>query len=134
MERENLLAAITTHSVIAWAHINRLGEYDFSDEKLKDSVGILPPKMATGMRLNFERWKIVYKRDRYGDWKISSGAFRAFVGVYPWLKQWGIEVDGITDRKLPATVIIGDRVVCFRGNWKETLDEALDFGTYRELD
>ena len=27
-----------------WAHINLLGEYDFSDEKLKDSVGIQRPK------------------------------------------------------------------------------------------
>jgi hypothetical protein len=26
------------HSVISWEHINLLGEYDFSDEKLRDSV------------------------------------------------------------------------------------------------
>jgi hypothetical protein len=26
--------------------INLLGEYDFSDEKLQDSVGIKPPKLA----------------------------------------------------------------------------------------
>lgn len=41
-----LLTAIATHSVVSWAHINLLGEYDFSDEKLQDSVGILPPKLA----------------------------------------------------------------------------------------
>ena len=35
---------IETHSPIAWAHINLLGEYDFSDDKLRDSVGILPLK------------------------------------------------------------------------------------------
>ena len=35
---------IETHSIVAWAHINMLGEYDFSDEKLRDSVGILPLK------------------------------------------------------------------------------------------
>ncbi len=29
---------------MSWAHINLLGEYDFSDEKLKDSVGIQLPK------------------------------------------------------------------------------------------
>ena len=45
--KDHLLTAITTHSVISWAHINLLGEYDFSDEKLQDSVGILPPKLAT---------------------------------------------------------------------------------------
>ncbi len=36
-----LLTAIATHSVVSWAHINLLGEYDFSDKKLQDSVGIL---------------------------------------------------------------------------------------------
>ncbi len=45
--KDHLLAAITTHSVVSWAHINFLGEYDFSDEKLQDSVGILPPKRTT---------------------------------------------------------------------------------------
>ncbi len=44
--KDRLLGAITTHSVISWAHINLLGEYDFSDEKLQDSVGILLPKLA----------------------------------------------------------------------------------------
>ncbi len=42
--RERLLTAITTHSVVSWAHINLLGEYDFSDDKLQDSIGIIPPK------------------------------------------------------------------------------------------
>ena len=32
--------------VISWEHINLLGEYDFSDEKLRDSVGIPPPKIV----------------------------------------------------------------------------------------
>jgi hypothetical protein len=31
---------------VSWQHINLLGEYDFSDEKLQDSVGIKPPKLA----------------------------------------------------------------------------------------
>ena len=44
--RENLLRMITAHSSMTWAHINMLGEYDFSEEKLKDSVGILPLKSA----------------------------------------------------------------------------------------
>ncbi len=43
--RERLLQAIATHSPIAWAHINLLGEYDFSDEKLRDTVGVLTPKI-----------------------------------------------------------------------------------------
>jgi len=44
--KENLLRMIATHSPMTWAHINMLGEYDFSDEKLRDSVGILPLKSA----------------------------------------------------------------------------------------
>ncbi len=42
--KENLLHMMATRSPMAWAHINLLGEYDFSEEKLKDSVGILPLK------------------------------------------------------------------------------------------
>ena len=44
--RENLLGMIADHSPMSWAHINMLGEYDFSDEKLRDAIGILPPKSA----------------------------------------------------------------------------------------
>ena len=41
-QREILRSAIASHSVMAWAHINLLGEYDFSDEKLQDAFGIAP--------------------------------------------------------------------------------------------
>jgi hypothetical protein len=42
--KDYLLRMIATHSPMSWAHINLLGEYDFSEEKLRDSVGILPLK------------------------------------------------------------------------------------------
>jgi TnpA family transposase len=45
--RKNLMRFIETHSPVAWAHVNMLGEYDFSDDKLRDSIGILPPKLTT---------------------------------------------------------------------------------------
>jgi hypothetical protein len=45
--------AITTYSVISWVHINLLGEYVFSDEKLQDSDGILPPKPAAYESMKF---------------------------------------------------------------------------------
>ena len=45
-KRGNLLKSIATHSPMSWAHINLLGEYDFSDETLRDSYGIQPPKLA----------------------------------------------------------------------------------------
>ena len=44
--RENLLDVISSHSPMSWAHVNMLGEYDFSDEKLRDTLGILPPNPA----------------------------------------------------------------------------------------
>jgi len=39
--RVDLLRMIATHSQMTWAHINMLGECDFFEEKLKDSIGIL---------------------------------------------------------------------------------------------
>jgi TnpA family transposase len=44
--RLGLLHSITNHSPMSWAHINMLGEYDFSDEKLRDTLGVLPLKAA----------------------------------------------------------------------------------------
>ncbi len=44
--REAFLEAVANGSAVSWQHINLLGEYDFSDEKLQDSVGIKPPKLA----------------------------------------------------------------------------------------
>jgi TnpA family transposase len=43
--KAEIRAAVANHSVISWGHVNLLGEYDFSDEKLRDSVGIPPPKI-----------------------------------------------------------------------------------------
>lgn len=43
-DREAFLYAVAHGSAAAWRHLNLLGEYDFSDEKLQDSVGIQLPK------------------------------------------------------------------------------------------
>jgi hypothetical protein len=39
-----LINAIRNGSVMTWEHINLHGEYDFSDEKMLDSVGLAGPK------------------------------------------------------------------------------------------
>jgi hypothetical protein len=44
--REALLDAVAHGSTVAWQHLNLLGEYDFSAEKLRDSVGIRLPKLG----------------------------------------------------------------------------------------
>ena len=41
-----MMQSIRAHSPQSWAHINMLGEYDFSDKKLADSFGILPLKQG----------------------------------------------------------------------------------------
>jgi len=46
-DQKALLDAISNGSVVSWRHVNLLGEYDFSEEKQRDSVGIQPPKLAT---------------------------------------------------------------------------------------
>ena len=42
--RKNILRPIATRAPMSWAHINMLGEYDFSEETLRDAPGILPLK------------------------------------------------------------------------------------------
>jgi hypothetical protein len=41
-----MIKAIKTHSPQTWAQVNMLGEYDFSNEKLVDTFGILAPKIG----------------------------------------------------------------------------------------
>jgi TnpA family transposase len=41
-----MMIAIKTHSPQSWAYVNMLGEYDFSEEKLVDTFGILPLKIG----------------------------------------------------------------------------------------
>jgi TnpA family transposase len=45
--RQELVTAVRAGSIVTWHHINLHGEYDFSDEKLQDSVGLrLPTRLA----------------------------------------------------------------------------------------
>jgi TnpA family transposase len=44
--RDKLIQAISNGSIITWQHVNLLGEYDFSEERLQDSVGIKPPNIG----------------------------------------------------------------------------------------
>ena len=45
-QKQALMTAIAGHSMLSWAHVNLLGEYDFSDEKLRDSFGLRPARVA----------------------------------------------------------------------------------------
>jgi hypothetical protein len=46
VKREEFLLAMARGSAAAWRHLNLLGEYDFSEHKLQDSVGIKAPKLT----------------------------------------------------------------------------------------
>ena len=43
-EQGRFLRMIFIHSPQPWAHFSMLGEYDFSNEKLQNNTGVLPPK------------------------------------------------------------------------------------------
>ena len=57
-ERKRLLDIIETHSPQSWASFNMLGEFDFSDEKLQDTIGVLPPKKQ--IEIIPENWEAPY--------------------------------------------------------------------------
>ena len=44
-EKENLIHIIQSGSVVVWQHINLQGEYDFSDEVLKNSIEFKLPEL-----------------------------------------------------------------------------------------
>jgi len=44
VRRAALIEAIRNGSVIAWKHFNLHGEFDFSDERMIDSVGLIVPQ------------------------------------------------------------------------------------------
>jgi hypothetical protein len=43
-KKEELLTALRHGSIITWGHFNLHGEFDFSDERMKDSTGLATPK------------------------------------------------------------------------------------------
>lgn len=44
-ERAAMIALMRRSSIITWRHINLLGEYDFSEEKLKQTVAFSLPQI-----------------------------------------------------------------------------------------
>jgi hypothetical protein len=44
-QQSALLDTLKAGSAVAWQHINMRREYDFSDEKLTDSLGLTDPKL-----------------------------------------------------------------------------------------
>jgi len=49
-ESQELLTAVKEGSIVTWQHINFHGEYDFSEEKLRDSIGLNLPQILSWKR------------------------------------------------------------------------------------
>jgi hypothetical protein len=70
-------------SAAAWGHLNLIGEYDFSEDKLQDSVGIKLPKLTDKTRSRLGSSGIAENPLRHGSWQESCGTLRTFVGLTP---------------------------------------------------
>lgn len=55
--RAALLEAMRNGSVATWAHFNLHGEFDFSDERMVDSMGLNLPKIRTWKKAKIGRSK-----------------------------------------------------------------------------
>ena len=82
-ERKRLLNIIETHSPQSWASFNMLGEFDFSDGKLQDTTGVLPPKCRSNSSPKIGRRQI---DDIYAvsiGYRKSYGGFGTFEPLGP---------------------------------------------------
>jgi hypothetical protein len=79
--RKTFLDAVAHGSAISRQHFNLLGEYDFSEEKLQDSVGIKPPKTTPGTGPDFGICRTdVFPWGRT-TWEKFCGILRTFVQI-----------------------------------------------------
>ena len=79
--RQVFLDAVAHGSVIPWQHINLLGEYDFSDEKLRDGVGIPPSKLIPKEVENLGAAEPRYVHWSPGPCRKLCETLRTFVGI-----------------------------------------------------
>ena len=51
VRKAEIIEAIRNKSVVTWRHFNLYGEFDFSDEKMMDSIGLTSPKSPPSLKL-----------------------------------------------------------------------------------
>ena len=77
-EKAELLKAVKEGSIITWRHVNFYGEYDFSEEKLKDSIGFNLPEIV-GWKMEEKREQIIpLKPIETDDYQKSYETFLPF--------------------------------------------------------
>src|SRR5271165_3653865 len=106
--RQVFLDAVAHGSVISWQHINLLGEYDFSDEKLQDNVGIRPPKLTPKEIKNFGAAEPRYVLQ-------SPGLVENCVGLYVPLLQFNQDDKAVKVAHLAGTMNSSN----LRTKWEE---------------
>ena len=79
--REAILNALTHGSAVSWQHVNLLGEYDFSEERLQDTVGIKAPKIGRLNKSQFGSRRITESSSSIEDSEKSCENFGTFVGI-----------------------------------------------------
>ena len=84
-----------------------------------------PPREGAGaflQELNERGFRVVVFTTRWGD------------DAQTWLAQHGLDrwVSEVTDKKPAAHVFVDDRAVCFRGDFRATLTQILEFRAHWE--
>lgn len=46
IQKQAVMTTISSHLMLSWAHVDLLGEYNLSNEKLRDSFGLRPSQAA----------------------------------------------------------------------------------------
>ena len=79
--RQVFLDAVAHGSVISWQHFKLLGEYDLSEENLRDSIGIRPQKLHPSRGQKFGGCRTALRASVTGTCKKLCGTLRTFVGI-----------------------------------------------------
>lgn len=88
-----------------------------------------PPVIGAGAAIRELREKyqvIVYS--------TRARTLRGIQAMRRWLKKHNIEVDEVTQYKLPAKLLIDDRAIQFRGDWNAILSKVDGFLPWNRKD
>jgi hypothetical protein len=77
-KQAELLKALKEGSIITWRHVNFYGEYDFSEEKITDSIGFNLPEIVSWKTEEKREQKITLKPLETEDYQKSHETFLPF--------------------------------------------------------
>lgn len=66
---------------------------------------------------------------------VSTRCFQpgGIEAIKKYLAKYGIEVDEVTDKKVPAILTVDDRTICFDGKPERLLEKIKNFKPWNEL-